>query len=155
MLVLELDLVLLGRLLLCFTLILALILSRGGEGEASLSEESSTEFLLSLKFSLAVLEVFFRKYLAEELRPPAELSVSSLIRSESDSSTQLRFFRSSLVAEPYSILFITSEEDLREPTEAMLLLLPPIFGCVMLLFIIVSQKQSTVDWTVILQFANE
>ena len=123
MLVLELDLVLLGRLLLCFTLILALILSRGGEGEASLSEESSTEFLLSLKFSLAGLEVFFRKYL--ELRPPVELSVSSLVRSESDSSTLLRFFRSSLVAEPYSILLITSELDLRDPTEARLLLLPP------------------------------
>ena len=128
MLVFELDLVLLGRLLQCFTLILALILSRGGEGEASLSEESSTEFLLSLKFSRAVLEVFFRKYreeLAEELRPPLELSVSSLVRSESDSSTLERFFRSSLVAEPYSILLITSEEDLREPTEARLLLLPP------------------------------
>ena len=128
MLVLELDLVLLGRLLQCFTLILALGLSRGGEGEASLSEESSTEFLLSLRFSLAVLEVFFRKYreeLAEELRPPVELSVSSLVRSESDSSTLERFFRSSLVAEPYSILLITSEEDLREPTEARLLLLPP------------------------------
>ena len=61
MLVLELDLVLLGRVLLSFTLALDLMLSRGGEGEASLSEESSTEFLLSLKFNLAVLEDFFIK----------------------------------------------------------------------------------------------
>ena len=60
MLVLELDLVLLGRVLLCFKFILDLV-SRGGEGEASLSEESSTEFLLSLRLILAVLEDFFRK----------------------------------------------------------------------------------------------
>ena len=101
---LELDFVLLGKVL--EDMIPGLSGSKGGEGEPSLSELSSTEFLLILKLILPALVVFFSMYfgtLFDCLRVFLGLqSASSLvISSESSSSIVLfRFFRSSLVAFP-------------------------------------------------------
>ena len=57
---LELDFVLLGKVL--EDMIPGLSGSKGGEGEPSLSELSSTEFLLILKLILPALVVFFSMY---------------------------------------------------------------------------------------------
>ena len=127
MLLLELDLVLRGRVLILgleswlSRFILVLSGSSGGEGDPSLSELSSTEFLLSLLSLPWWLVVFLRKYLGRVLLCCLLLSsMSSLVTSDSSSSSSMLFlfFRSSLVALPYNILLITSEDDLLEPRGA-------------------------------------
>ena len=61
----ELDLVRRGKVL--EDMIPGLSGSRGGEGDPSLSELSSTEFLLILKLILPALVVFLRMYLGRLL----------------------------------------------------------------------------------------
>ena len=107
MLVLELDLVLLGSVLLELEWVsLGLSGLRGGEGEPSLSELSSTEFRLILKLIRPALVVFLRmKRFFRRVSSCAMLLVSvsvSVVTSDSSSMDSMtsRFLRSSLVALP-------------------------------------------------------
>lgn len=107
MFVLELDLVRLGSVLLeleCASLGLSGF--RGGEGEPSLSELSSTEFRRILKLILPALVVFLRmkrffRLTSSCVTLPVSVSVS-VVTSDSSSMDSItsRFLRSSLVALP-------------------------------------------------------
>lgn len=107
MFVLELDLVRLGSVLLeleCASLGLSGF--RGGDGEPSLSELSSTEFRRILKLILPALVVFLRmkrffRLTSSCVTLPVSVSVS-VVTSDSSSMDSItsRFLRSSLVALP-------------------------------------------------------